>query len=296
MQKNKTATTQCVVIMLFVLLLSFVSAGATDTAGLDGDSPTRRQSKSMDSVRHEALSSILPNYIDWQTVEIQGKLSAQKLPISPTIRIYMRKGKAIMISARAPFVGEVARVEINGDSIRAVYKLKKIYCEESFSGLMESYPGIISDLQSLLLGHIVVFNDGEINEVNANTMDFTEIFSEKYTVDSTTLADGWVLSFPKDHTDADSFGYEYIVNPSGLVERLIARLSASETDFQLELNYDHDGKKGYDMGISFYADEKQKFNAAIDFSTPKWDGDFPEPMTLNSKYRRLGIKQLLKAI
>ena len=65
------------------------------------------------------------SYSNWGSVELNGKFRCSLLPISATVKIYMKKDKEIMASVRAPFVGEVARVEVAEDSVLIVNKMKQ---------------------------------------------------------------------------------------------------------------------------------------------------------------------------
>lgn len=100
--------------------------------------------------RTEALNAILPNYIDWQTAAMSGKLRMKKLPVSPSVGIFMRRNETISISVGASLLGEVGRIDIEGDTLLAVNKMKRVYCKESLAGIKYDYPDIIGDIQSLL--------------------------------------------------------------------------------------------------------------------------------------------------
>lgn len=61
-----------------------------------------------------AVDSISSGYdSEWLALSMQGKLSFTGLPIRPNVKIYMKRGESIIMSARAPIFGEVARVEIS---------------------------------------------------------------------------------------------------------------------------------------------------------------------------------------
>lgn len=164
-------------LFLSILLPSCKSSSAAQSgsvqAGEGALGSALSQSVILDSVRSAALATILPAYTDWQTAEISGKLRMNKLPISPTIKIYMKKGEEISISVRASLLGEVGRIEIAGDSVIAVNKMKRVYCAESISGIKYDYPDLIADIQSLLLARAVVLRAGELSPLNADFLDFT---------------------------------------------------------------------------------------------------------------------------
>lgn len=297
-------------LFLSILLPSCKSSSAAQSgstrSGEGALSGTLPQSVILDSVRSAALATILPAYTDWQTAEISGKLRMNKLPISPTIKIYMKKREEISISVRASLLGEVGRIEIAGDSVIAVNKMKRVYCAESISGIKYDYPDLIADIQSLLLARAVVLRAGELSPLNADFLDFTPLSSTSQSDSSASmlLSEGtrgaarispsWRLSYPKGRTEDDEFGYEYKINSQGQTERLLIDLSTSDHDFSLALDYTYPSS-GFDMNISFSSDGSKKFSALVDFDNVKWDAKAPAPLNLGSRYTRLGIKQFIKS-
>lgn len=265
------------------------------------------------SAASAALAAILPAYTDWQTAEVSGKLHMKKLPISPTIKIFMKKSEGISISVRASLLGEVGRIEITEDSVVAVNKMKRVYCAESISGIKYDYPDIIADIQSLLLGRAVVLRAGELSAQNADFLDFTPVSdppaasgSEAHgAIGSDSSAPGlrgvtcraasaWSLTYPKGRTEDDEFGYEYRINSLGQTERLLIDLATGDHDFSLSLDYTYPGR-GFGMNISLMQDLNQKFTASLDFNDIRWEAEYPSPIRLNSRYTRLGIKQFLRS-
>lgn len=309
-------------LFLSILLPSCKSSSAAQSgsaqAGEGALGSALSQSVILDSVRSAALATILPAYTDWQTAEISGKLRMNKLPISPTIKIYMKKGEEISISVRASLLGEVGRIEIAGDSVIAVNKMKRVYCAESISGIKYDYPDLIADIQSLLLARAVVLRAGELSPLNADFLDFTPLSAASQSDPSASnpkanqsapsaamqLSEGtrgaarispsWLLSYPKGRTDDDEFGYEYRINAQGQTERLLVDLSTGDHDFSLALDYTYPSS-GFDMNISFSSDGTKKFNALVDFDNVKWEAKAPAPLNLGSRYTRLGIKQFIKS-
>lgn len=281
--------------LLFLILPLFSLSSCGTKKNLQPDSvqdnhinaidPTR--SDAIDGVRLAALEAILPNYTDWETAEISGKLRMNKLPISPTIKIFMKKNEEISISVRASLLGEVGRIEVIGDSVTAVNKMKRVYCSESISGIRYDYPDIIGDVQSLLLARVVALKAGELKASNSDFFDFEEITEE----DSNSK---WSLTFPRGHSEEDEFFYSYKINPQGLIDRLLLAASTSDHELALTLDYTYPGK-GFDLNIMFNQDLKQKFDVTVEFGDTNWDAKAPSPLNLNSRYTRVGIKQFLKS-
>lgn len=248
--------------------------------------------KPMDQIRKEALDSILPHYSDWGSAELSGKLRLAKLPLSPTLRIYMKKGEQISISVRAPFIGEAGRIEIDKDSILAVNRMKRVYCAESIAGIQYDYPDIISDVQALLLGRVVVMNAGQLSARNADFLDFSEVAADGSEVSETFAAKAWNLDFPKGRSEADEFGYTYRINGAGLVESL--RLFLESRDLALSLDYQYPDKSRV-LDISLEADGARKFSAEVEFNPVKWGATPPAPVKIDSRYRQVDIRAFIKS-
>ena len=99
------------IIRLMLLMLSvmlFPEAGATAQNPIKGKDAGH------------IIESISDGYKNWSRAAWSGKLSTDILPLSATMKVYMEKGKLTLISVRAPFVGEVGRVEIDPDSVLIV--------------------------------------------------------------------------------------------------------------------------------------------------------------------------------
>ncbi len=239
-------------------------------------------------VREEALDSILPKYSAWGSAELTAKLHAGGLPVTPTLKIYMKKGTDIDISVRAPFVGEVGRISLSGDSLLAVNKMKRVYALESISGIKYDYPDFTDYIQSFLLGRVVVLNAGELAQRNADFIDFTEVMSDSLATDVKI----WNLTFPKGRTAADEFGYEYRVNSKAQIESLA--IDVEQHDLALNMDYAYPGEKRI-LEVSLTKNLEKKFNISLEFDQVKWGAKAPAPLNLSDKYRQVDIKQFLKS-
>lgn len=259
---------------------------ATEEIGFDPDSLYFVE-PSADAVRQEALATILPNYNQWQTALLNGRLQMSGLPLSPSIKIFMDKGKSVAISVRIALLGEVGRIQITGDEILAINKMKRTYFQESIASIKYEYPDIISDLQSLLLGRVVVFRTGELTEEIADFMDFS--IGEPYNNDK-----AWLLDYPKARTDADELGYQYVINTDGLISAMNARLNTSDKVMDLNITYEN-SVGGRDMSITYSKDGRVKFNTDVIFDNVQWDAAPFEPISITSRYTRLGINDFIKS-
>lgn len=122
----------------------------------------------------EMIDSITSRWLPWNSVSISGKLKMAGLPVSPSMKIYMKRDSALFISLRAPFMGEVGRAEILGDTIMVVNKMKKTYVKESIEKALDHYPGGLADLQDLILGRIVIPGKGLLESGHSPQLEIYE--------------------------------------------------------------------------------------------------------------------------
>lgn len=274
MKKNKNRKHLYIAIILNILF-SIPSISSAQ------DCPPQITNDTID-FRSQALASILPNYNDWESVELNGKLYMEKLPLNPSVRIYMQRNNEISISVRAPFIGEVGRIQIAGDSILAVNKMKHVFCLESLQGIQYDYPDIIGELQSLLLSRAVIFQDGELSYQNA---EFVDIFplqddtAQEYT-------NGWTLTFPKGRTDIDDFGYTYRLGPEGFVNNLSVALQSADVALAMDFTYQ---SSKTDLSVTAFKDDTPKFSIRLALDYPKWNANPMSPIKISSRYKRVGI-------
>ena len=240
------------------------------------------------------VDTIIGNYNAWETVELNGKLRMDKLPLSPSVRMFMRNGEEISISVRASFLGEVGRIRIWGDSILAVNKMKRVYALESLEKIKSFYPSVISEVQSLLLGRVVVFGYGELAQTNRQIVDIYELISETEKNKSVMeLADTmWSIENSIDVGGIGDIDYRYDLFKDGRINEFIVGLY--DHDISLGMDFRYSGNKTA-MQIKLQDGEKEKFNATMEFDKPVWNASPMAPLKLNSKYNRVAISQFLKS-
>ena len=95
------------------LSLLFIASATPRMAAQDNDGfqPVRLDEKA----ERKAAAKITAYYDDWKTVTLSGKLHIDGLPISPSAKIYMERGKKLVISLRAPLLGEVGTLEADSE-------------------------------------------------------------------------------------------------------------------------------------------------------------------------------------
>lgn len=148
--------------LLVSLLLIIISSAGTPLHAQD-DQLGRKEEKRL-------IERIAESYTDWQRASWSGKLSSDRLPVSVTMKVYMEKGKLTMISLRAPLFGEVARVEIDPDSLVVANKMKHTYYSRQLSEISAMAPDLTEDVQALLLGRMFAIGCGQLGKSCADAV------------------------------------------------------------------------------------------------------------------------------
>lgn len=152
----------------------------------------------------KVLENIAKTYPDWQTASWQGSLKSDMLPLSIKMRVYMEKDQLTLISLRVPLMGEVARVEIDNDSLLVVNKMKRVYCAKPIGSVLSEMPGLVESLQSLLLGRVTVIGEGEVSKKMADSVTVITVGSDAWRI---------IPDIPEDFSGAN---YEYLVMADGM--------------------------------------------------------------------------------
>lgn len=232
-----------------------------------------------DESREMILNKILAQYPEWNRYEINGKLRAGGLPVSPSLKIFMNRDEELTISVSAPFMGEVVRIELDKSKILLVNKMKKVYCEESVENLARIYPGLCGDVQSLLLGRIVLPGYGELSAQN----------QEQALIGCDD--EGRIMVIPELQDLPVNLTLAYYTDDFGVLEALELQDESEKEFFSMayEIN-----KKG-DIDIVAYVPMKGKVTEVeLDLNAPKEGGSRPAPVD-TSKYNRIGIAEFIKS-
>ncbi|MDE6026901.1 MAG: DUF4292 domain-containing protein [Muribaculaceae bacterium] len=226
------------------------------------------------------LQDALNRYGDWSSVQLSGKLHLESLPVSPSLKIYMKRGKELTISASAILVGEVFRAELTEDSLLIVNKLKKIYCKESGDKLRQIYPTLCEEVQSLLLGRMIVPGNGPLSVANIDKVniemenDIRKVMPE--------LGD-----FPIE------VGACYLLDGEGKLSDLIVEGDAGKRLFSL--NYAWKGNGGSDIHVSLQR-KNRPLDIDISLDSPKWDASPLSPCKIGKGFRKVGLQEFFKSI
>ncbi len=227
-----------------------------------------------------ATDSIVANYdADWTDLSMQGKLTFDGLPMSASVKIYMKRGESIILSARAPIVGEVARVEAIPDSIVFINKHTGCYCVQPLNGFGVDPKAYLTDLQDILLGQVAFPGNGRLTQDNSLLSQWI------------ALPTGETLLYPS--VELQTAGAEYgFVLDSAMWQLRSFVLMLQKTGVVLETKYEY-GAKGWTLGLEISL-PKKKMRGEVQLSYPDYN---PSPLQftkIGGKYKKVDFKQLMK--
>lgn len=226
------------------------------------------------------LQDALQKYTDWNTVQLSGKIHLESLPVSPSVKIYMKRGEQLTISASAILVGEVFRAELSKDSLFIVNKIKKVYCKEGGEKLRQIYPTLCEELQSLLLGRMIVPGNGVLSAANISKVN-VEMENEVRKV---------IPNLGEFPIEVDAF---YLLAKDGRLSDLIVEGDAGKRLFSM--NYQWKGNGGSDITAEVKRKNKP-MEVEISLDAPKWGASPLSPYKLGKGYKQVGIQEFFKSI
>lgn len=225
------------------------------------------------------INDIIDSYMPWQSAEFSGKLKTDKLPVSPTVKIYMVRDSLLQISVRAPLLGEVGRLNLTRDEVLVVNKMKKIYCREPAEKLFDIYLSFLPDIQSLLLARIVILGSGELGMENSTAVEVDDD------------GEGNWLVVPQTEPGAIPFNYGYLVGAGSRTKALVATVPGKGS---LEIQYTY-LNRGMQMQIALDRDKGKNFEAQLDFSSVRWGGSEMVPLKLGN-YTKVSVKDFIGSL
>lgn len=255
--------------LICVLALHFAAAPETEA-----------QEPLSQKERQEVVKSMTEPWGDWQSLSISGKLKMAGLPLSPSVKIFMEKDSVVRISLRAPLMGEVGRAEFCGDTLLVVNKMKKTYMKEPLDSVMSRYPVTLGDVQSLLLGRVVIPGGGTLNPEGA---DMVELFAE---------ADGEYSLIPGEMMELEDFNYGYLIDAEMLPAVLMV-IPAEKPEVSVNVTYDY-SPNGYEIFVSYQSPEKI-YSGTLELDYPTEGGSPMEPIRITNKYTQLNFEQFMKS-
>lgn len=227
-----------------------------------------------------ATDTIVGNYdSDWTDLSMQGKLSFDGLPMSVSVKVYMKRGESVILSARAPIFGEVARVEANQDSITFINKHTRCYNVQPLDDLPVDRKAYLADLQDILLGQVAFPGRGRLTPDIAGLSQWI------------SLPTAEALIYPSAELQTDGMEYGFVMDAVYWQLRSFV-LMLQKTGVVLETKYLY-GEKGWTLGLEISL-PKKKMTGEVQLSYPDYEPTPLEFTAIGSKYRKVDFKQLMK--
>lgn len=224
----------------------------------------------------EVVGRMTERFTSWNTVMLSAQLQMDGLPLSPSLKIFMEKGKSMSISVRAPFIGEAGRLEFANDTVVAVNKMKNVYTVADISQLMGGLEFTLSDLQDVFLARAFAIGDGTITEYDKSKHGLYHAPSENY--------------FLPPMPQSDSLLYGFTIDSEGMVSDFLIHDFIS--GFELYCLYQHKKKSYNAVFEAQYADAQMQVILAD--ITCQWEAQPLSPIKLTSKMREVSIQEFLR--
>lgn len=224
------------------------------------------------------VSKVASGYNSWEGVAINGKMSMKGLPIDPSAKIYMERGKQLLISVRAPILGEVARIEIADGEILLLNRMKKVYARESLDKFLSKVNMSLEDVQDIFLGRIFLLRDGNSSAILSESVSLGRKGEEKtYSLIEETEAAKIVFYLNEKYQlsgiSAESYGGNYTADAS----------------------YNWKDEKGkIDIDLNVKADDKS-FNPIFSLDAPDFSGKAMSRATIGNGWSEVSIKNFMRS-
>lgn len=227
-----------------------------------------------------AVDTIIANYdADWKDLSMQGKLSFTGLPMKVSVKVYMKRGESVILSARAPIFGEVARVEICQDSIVFINKHSRTYNIQPLTGLAADPKAYMCDIQDLLLGQIAFPGHGRMTPALASDSQWIGVPGND------------ALIYPSERLQIQGLDYGFVMDSSCWQLRSFVMM-IKNIGLVVETDYLY-GNEGWTLGLKI--DQKgKKMEGEATLSYPDYEAAPLEFTQLGSRYRKVGMKELMK--
>ncbi len=177
---------------------------------------------------------------EWSEMSLKGKLQSDLLPLTATVKVYMRRDSLLLMSFSAPFVGEVARLEIDTDSITAVNKMKRTVTRVPVRDLRAVLPGSLCELQDFLTGRVVIYGQGLLCTDLSSGLDCYPVFDEstdpvsgETVVVETEAPEGWLI-MPRTDWQPDGARYGYVLDTELRPASMVIELDDSDDYLQVD--------------------------------------------------------------
>lgn len=227
----------------------------------------------------KVLEGAVSLYTPWQEVMLDGKISMAGLPVDPSVKVYMQRGKSILISIRASIFGEVARIEIADGEMIMANRMKKVYVKESLDKVISKVDMTLEDVQDIFLGRMFILGQGTLNESTLSSMTV-----------ASSPSDSWIVTPLRQPSQAS---YGFTLFPDCRMQILFAE--SADGRYQAGAEYDwkeRDGKK--DVALTIVAGEKV-YSPVFSFNAPDFNPKAFNRATFGSGWSQVPLTKFMSS-
>ena len=227
----------------------------------------------------KVLETVAESNTPWEKVLLDGKLSMKGLPMDLSVKIYMESGSTVLISLRAPIMGEVARVESADGELFVANRMKKVYIQDSLEVMLSKIDMTVDDVQAIMLGRVFKLGGGTLT--TSNLSDF------QVGVDA---SGAWAI-IPAVQPQQASYGFT--LTPRGEVKILFAE--SVDGRYKANADYAWKGSGGAkDVNLSIVVDDNL-FRPEFSFNAPDFN---PKPlarMSMGDGWKKVTVKEFMRS-
>ena len=221
------------------------------------------------------LKALAGTYTSWERMSLDGSLSIKELPLDPSVKIYMERGKLLILSLRVPLLGEVGRAEIAADTALVVNRRGKCYTKIPTASLLNRVGVSLSDFQDLLLGRVFLAGSAPLAKDNVDLFQVSE------------AAGGNFIVTPRKQRDDAEYGFT--LYPDG--KMLLAVAFTTDEAYLLQSQYSY---KNSDTSLSLdITAGKRHYNGTLTYGAPDLKAKPMERISLNPKWKAVSLAKLV---
>lgn len=265
------------VVCLLFSLLPLLAGCHRSRSVVGGDSSYSKA----DRERYEAA---LKGYVAYQSLQSKVVFRMGGKSLKGTLR--MVEGKHLMLAVNAPLLGfEVARVEMEHDSVWIINKFDKTYAIGTFTEMQERLGTDVSleALQCLLIGRMYLPGRGA-----AAASDFKQFMW-------TTMVDGSLVG---EYSQDARYTITYVIGENNRLKEVVLKVPARDVEVRWSYEkYASVGKTfwpGSETLSAHIADKQVKGEMTLGtptFSIPMWNRFVP-----SRGYKRVSVVELMNAV
>lgn len=226
-----------------------------------------------------AAETITGTYTPWKQVTLTGKLRIDGLFLTPSYKMYMKKGERIVLSIRVPLMGEVGTLEVDKKKFTLVNKVKKTYVMQDISSLMADLPVTLGDLQDIFLGRIFLPDSGTLSMENSDEAEFYTVPGEE----------GWLV-LPLRQPVEYEVNCGYTTLPDGRTSNIL--VTTLDCCQQAEAEYTYK-KNETEISLRVRRNSKDR-DFGLTVKDPDFNGRPVTPAKVDKDYRQVSLRDFFK--